>query len=221
MSLLPDSFVAWVVLAVLLFWFVGAYNRLVRQRSAVLQAYATLDAALRRQLDFVQARITEGAHESTRPSSASSGSSSSSSSSSAPPAFSAAVAPLQAATTQLATLLGATRVRPLDPGSMAALGTALQVLIGAWQRQYPDAVTVFDADGTLSRPVPLLPDGAVAAAVSVTAAEPMAWPEPSAAAEIARGQFNLAVAQYNAAILQFPAVLVAWMVRLRPAAPLL
>jgi LemA protein len=218
MSLLPDSFAAWVVLAVLLFWFVGAYNRLVRQRSAVLQAYATLDAALRRQLDFVQARITDGAHESAQPPSASSGASSSSSSF-APPAFSAAVAPLQAATTQLATLLGATRVRPLDPGSMAALGTALQVLIGAWQRQYPDAVTVFDADGTLSRPVPLLPDGA--GAVSVNAAEPMAWPEPSAAAEIARGQFNLAVAQYNAAILQFPAVLVAWMVRLRPAAPLL
>jgi LemA protein len=49
----------------------------------------------------------------------------------------------------------------------------------------------------------------------------MAWPEPSAAAEIARSQFNLAVEQYNAAIVQFPALLVAWMVRLRPAAPLL
>ena len=223
MSLLPESFTAWVVLAVLLFWFVGAYNRLVRQRSAVLQAYATLDAALRRQLDFVQARITEGAHESAPPSGLPSSSSSSPSpSASAPPAFSAAVAPLQAATTQLATLLGATRVRPLDPGSMAALGTALQVLIGAWQRQYPDAVTVFDADGTLSRPVPLLPaGGAGAGSGAVLAVEPMAWPEPSAPAEIARGQFNLAVAQYNAAIMQFPAVLVAWMVRLRPAAPLL
>ena len=57
-------------------------------------------------------------------------------------------------------------------------------------------------------------------ATGAIAAEPMAWPEPSAAAEIARTQFNLAVASYNAALAQFPALLVAWAVRLRPAAPL-
>lgn len=206
MSVLPDSLLGWIVAAVLLFWFVGAYNRLVRLRAAVLQAYATLDAALRKQLDFVQSRITADLPEDgARAAEAS---------------FAAAVAPLQAATTQLSTLLGATRQRPLDPGGIAALGTALQVLIGAWQRQYPDAVTVFEADGTLSRPAPLVPSGDGAALVPGVL-EPMAWPEPSAAAEIARGQFNLAVAQYNAAIVQFPALLVAWMVRLRPAAPLL
>jgi LemA protein len=54
-----------------------------------------------------------------------------------------------------------------------------------------------------------------------SAIEPIAWPEPSAAAEIARSQFNQAVGHYNAAIAQFPALLVAWAVRLRPAAPLL
>lgn len=200
MSVLPDSMVGWIVIAVLLFWFVGAYNRLVRLRAAVLQAYATLDAALRKQLDFVQASITAALPEKDASN------------------HSSAVAPLQAATTQLATLLGATRLHPLDPGGMAALATALQVLITAWQRQHPDAVTVFEADGTLSRPAPLLPAGAGAASGTL---EPMAWPEPSAAAEIARSQFNLAVGQYNAAIVQFPALLVAWMVRLRPAAPLL
>lgn len=200
MSVLPDSMVGWIVIAVLLFWFVGAYNRLVRLRATVLQAYATLDAALRKQLDFVQASITAALPEKDASS------------------HSSAVAPLQAATTQLATLLGATRLHPLDPGAMAALATALQVLITAWQRQHPDAVTVFEADGTLSRPAPLLPAGAGAASATL---EPMAWPEPSAAAEIARSQFNLAVGQYNAAIVQFPALLVAWMVRLRPAAPLL
>ena len=203
MSVLPDSMVGWIVIAVLLFWFVGAYNRLVRLRAAVLQAYATLDAALRKQLDFVQASITADLPEKDASS------------------HSSAVAPLQAATTQLATLLGATRLHPLDPGGMAALATALQVLVAAWQRQHPDAVTVFDADGTLSRPAPLLPSGAGPGAASPVAAEPIAWPEPSAAAEIARSQFNLAVEQYNAAIVQFPALLVAWMVRLRPAAPLL
>jgi len=207
MSALPDSLPGWIAAAVLLFWFVGAYNRLVRLRAAVLQAYATLDAALRKQLDFVQASIAAAVPEKDAPS----------------PTHSSSVAPLQAAATQLATLLGATRLHPLDPGGMAALATALQVLVSAWQRQHPDAVTVFDADGTLSRPAPLMPSGAAggAGAASAAAAEPIAWPEPSAAAEIARGQFNLAVAQYNAAIVQFPALLVAWMVRLRPAAPLL
>eukprot|EP01035_Chromulina_nebulosa_P027613 gene27613-36338_t len=33
MSLLPESLASWIVIAVLLFWFVGAYNRLVRLRS--------------------------------------------------------------------------------------------------------------------------------------------------------------------------------------------
>ncbi|WP_422088470.1 MULTISPECIES: LemA family protein [Variovorax] len=196
MSLLPESLASWIVIAVLLFWFVGAYNRLVRLRAAVLQSYGTLDAALRKQLDFVQASITA-----------------------APPAEAPAnellssIAPLQASTTQLGILLGATRLRPLDAGGMAALATALQVWIGAWQRQHPDAVTMFEADGTLARPPQQPP--------LQGAPEPIAWPEPSAAAEIARNQFNLAVKHYNAAISQFPAVLVAWAVRLRPAAPLL
>jgi hypothetical protein len=133
------------------------------------------------------------------------------------------IAPLQAATTQLATLLGATRLHPLDAGGMAALATALQVWAGAWRRQHPDAVTVFDADGTLSRPVPLRPVAPMRTGwrTAPAPAEPIAWPEPSAAAEIARNQFNLAVGHYNAAIAQFPALLVAWAVRLRPAAPLL
>jgi hypothetical protein len=208
MSVLPDSLAGWIVVAVLLFWFVGAYNRLVRLRAAVLQAYATLDAALRKQLDFVQASITAAPPQKDAPS----------------PGLSSSVAPLQAATTQLATVLGATRLHPLDPGAMAALATALQVLVNAWQRQHPDAVTVFDADGTLSRPVPLLSAGAGSGTVPAAlpgAFEPMAWPEPSASAEIARSQFNTAVGQYNAAIVQFPALLVAWLVRLRPAAPLL
>lgn len=202
MSVLPESLASWIAIAVALFWFVGAYNRLVRLRAAVLQAYATLDAALGKQLDFVQASL-----------------------SATPPADAlsqemlSSMAPLQAATTQLATLLGATRLHPLDAGGMAALGTALQVLISAWQRQHPDAVTVFDADGTLSRTMPA-PAGANAISAVSNAGGPIAWPEPSAAAEIARSQFNLAVEHYNAAIAQFPALLVAWAVRLRPAAPL-
>ena len=203
MSVLPESLAGWIAVAVLLFWFVGAYNRLVRLRATVLQAYATLDAALGKQLDFVQASIT-ASPQADAPTQE----------------LLSSVAPLQAATTQLATLLGATRLHPLDAGGMAALATALQVLVNAWQRQHPDAVTVFEADGTLSRPMPIQA-GSDAVAMAPGATAPIAWPEPSAAAEIARSQFNLAVAHYNAAIAQFPALLVAWAVRLRPAAPLL
>ncbi len=186
----PEGFGWWIALAIALFWFIGAYNRLVRLRSLALQAYATLDAALVRQLDFVRTRVA---------------------------AAQGAETALRAAVDQLATLLAGTRSRPLEPAAIAALATALRVLLAAWQRLHPDEVTSFDTDGTLSGPVALARAEAVDAA-SPTAA--MAWPEPSAAAEIARGRFNFAALQYNAAIGQFPAFLVAWAFRLRPAAPL-
>ena len=197
MSGVPDSLAWWILGAVALFWFVGAYNRIVRLRSGALQAYAALDAALVRQLDFVQARLAEDApvqqlaHGAGRED-----------------------ASLQASAAQLVTLLAATRLKPLDPAGIAALATALHVMLAAWQRLHPDAVVSFEADGTLSRPAPL--NGR-----DDSPAAPMAWPEPSAAAEIARNQFNQAVAHYNAAIAQFPALLMAWIMQLRPAAPLL
>lgn len=183
MSAAPDSLAFWIGCALLLFWFVGAYNRMVRLRSAAFQAYAILDAALLRQLEFVQANAAVGAES------------------------------LLAATTQLTTLLAATRMRPLDPERIDALGTALNVMLSAWQRLHPDDVVSFDAEGTLSRPAPL--KGVDEAPSSPFLSRFIAWPEPSAAAEIARGQFNTAVAQYNAAIRQFPPVLIAWITRLQ------
>lgn len=194
-SEMPDSLPYWIVGALALFWFVGAYNRLVRLRSAALQAYAALDAAMVRQLDFVQARLVqgEGVEAPALPSGAS----------------------IHAAAGQMATLLAATRLRPLDPGGIAALGTATHVMVAAWQHLHPDAVISFEADGTLSRPAPLNGHDE-----PIEGSSPIAWPEPSAAAEIARGQFNIAVAHYNAAIAQFPALLVAWIMQLRSAGPL-
>ncbi|WP_237288448.1 LemA family protein [Variovorax sp. PAMC 28711] len=197
---LPDSLVSWIVAALLLFWFVGAYNRLMRLRSAALQSYATLDAALVRQLEFTQAE-SSAAEESAGDAAGEDASTRAS---------------LRAATAQLTTLLAGTRLQPLDPERIAALGTALRALLSAWQRQHPDSMVSFDADGMLSRPAPL---GGIDEAPSANM--PIAWPEPSAAAEIARSHFNLAVRAYNQGIGQFPALLVAWIMRLRPAAPLL
>jgi hypothetical protein len=204
---LPESFGYWIGAAALLFWFVGAYNRLMRLRTATLKAYATLDAALVRQLDFVQSRMlsqTEAGKSSPDGTGA---------------VDATAESSLLATTAQLSTLLGATRLHPLDPAAIAALATALHVMLAAWERLHPYAVLSFGADGTLSRPVPVglkstdLPPDA-------DAEVPIAWPEPSPAAELARQQFNSAVAAYNAAICQFPALLVAWVMQLRRAAPL-
>jgi len=195
MNGLPDSLPYWIGGALALFWFVGAYNRLMRLRSAALSAYAILDAALARQLEFVLARSAQDEE---------------------PSAVQAAPgASLQAAANQLSTLMTTTRLRPLDPASVAAMSTAMHVMVSAWQRLYPDAVVSFEADGTLSRPATL--EGKDE---SSEGSVPIAWPEPSAAAEMARSQFNLAVGRYNAAITQFPALLVAWIMQLKPAAPL-
>lgn len=203
MSLFRDSLVYWVVGAILLFWFVGAYNRLMRLRASALQAYATLDAALLRQLDFVQMHSLKAR---TGEAGVSDGPD-------------AALVSLHATTAQLTTLLAATRQKPLASANIAALGTALHVMLTAWQRLHPDAVMRFEPDGTLARaPSPASP-GAADSPASL-AATLTAWPEPSAAAEIARNQFNSAVLHYNAAIRQFPAVLVAWVMQLHPAAAL-
>jgi hypothetical protein len=199
MNAVPESIYWWAAGALLLFWFVGAHNRLMRLRSAALIAYAALDAALVKQLDYVQARSTRALAGSGVERHDAAGQSS-----------------LLSAVAQMSAMSAVTRLRPLDPSRIGALGTSLHVLLNAWERMYPGEVLSFDAEGTLSRPAPLpgepLPPE--------TPPSPFAWPEPSAAAEIARGQFNLAVANYNRAIGQFPALVVAWALRLRRAAPL-
>jgi hypothetical protein len=199
MSALPDSIGVWIAGALLLFWFVGAYNRLMRLRTVARQSYVTLDAALVRQMEFVRANSLDSDDVQLAEAQAE------------------ALASQRAAAAQLVTLLSATRLRPLDPERIAALGAALTAMLSAWQRLHQDCTVSFDADGALSRPAAL--DGVEDP--SLERGNPIAWPEPSAAAEIARGHFNLAVRRYNAAIAQFPAMLVAWIMRLRPAAPLL
>ncbi|MCX7658986.1 MULTISPECIES: LemA family protein [Caldimonas] len=43
----------WVVVAVLVFWAVGAYNRLVRLRNAIGNAFAQIDVQLKRRYDLI------------------------------------------------------------------------------------------------------------------------------------------------------------------------
>jgi hypothetical protein len=227
-ELIPASFAWWLGGAVLVFWFVGAHNRLVRLRSAALVAYGALDAALSRQVDYVRSRASAalatsaGAAQDAPP--ASQGAEVTDDARPAPRMDPGALNSLLAAAAQTAAMMASARQKPLEPPGIEALGTALSVLLTAWERLFPGEAVSFDAEGTLSRPVPLLQasNGTVGDESAPPSDSPtLAWPEPSASAEIARAQFNLAVAHYNRAIGQFPAFFIAWAFRLRRAAPLL
>lgn len=104
------------VAALLLFWSVGAYNRLVRLRTKVLSIFTSLTAQFERYAGWLAAH--------------------------APPALPQGVAPrpgdawsnLRAAGAQFAASLDAVRGKPMDGGAVAGLATAHAVLMMAWQQ---------------------------------------------------------------------------------------
>lgn len=116
----------WILLAVLLFWAVGAYNRLVRLRSAAIQAFGGLDAHLVRMMAML------GEYEATQV---------------PEPAPSDARAALWAATTQFGASLAVARARPLDAGAAAALSAGSHVLDTAWQAVVREAADKAAAAG--------------------------------------------------------------------------
>jgi LemA protein len=117
---MPSSLVTWIAVAVLLFWGVGAYNRLVRLRGEVNAAFGELDGQLQRQIELVDALVGD------EPESIFEG------------AQSSFWGGLQGAASQLRASLAAARHRPLDPERIAALGSAQRVLATAWDRAERD-----------------------------------------------------------------------------------
>lgn len=113
-----SSLLPWGIAAIVLFWTVGAYNRLVRLRSQAKATFAKLDAELTRQLQLVQTCIPP--EEEQQASQFSGGS--------------AFWGGLQGAAAQLAATLQSAKARPLDPDRIAALGAAQEVLTMAWDR---------------------------------------------------------------------------------------
>ena len=106
-----SSSLLWIFLAVLLFWAVGAYNRIVRLRSAAIQAFRPLDADLVRLMALLgeceEALVT------------------------VPGEPVQARTALQAATLQLGVSLAVARTQPLQAEAAAALSTARQVVDAA------------------------------------------------------------------------------------------
>jgi LemA protein len=118
---MPTSVFFWSAAAVLLFWTVGAYNRLMRLRADANVAFAVLGAALSKQIELVRSQLPA---PETQPA--------------ALDAESAFWGALQGAAGQLAASLAAARGRPLEPDGIAALSSAQDVLAMAWERAERD-----------------------------------------------------------------------------------
>lgn len=186
------SLVFWIAAAVLLFWSVGAYNRLIRLRAVALQAFAELDTRLRERADVVRDCLPAAASPHL--------------------GLTIEVADdeglqddmtslwrgLAGAAAQFNASLAAARARPLAPEAMAALHTAQGVLHMAWQRlQEDDAHDL--AGAALPETLQIL------------------WHQSGGHVQTAAQAFKLAVQTYNDALAQFPALLLAWLFGLRPA----
>ncbi len=105
----------WAFAAVLLFWSVGAYNRLVRLRAKVLSIFASLAVQFERYATWMAQHAPEPRADA------------------GPPVPGDVWTNLRAATAQFAASLAAARSNPQDTEAMAALAAGRTVLLMAWQ----------------------------------------------------------------------------------------
>ncbi|PPE66351.1 LemA family protein [Caldimonas caldifontis] len=108
------SIVSWAILAVLVFWAVGAYNRLVRLRNSIGNAFAQIDVQLKRRYDLIPNLVEAAkkyiAHERET------------------------LEAVIAARNQARTAADHVRARPTNAGSVGALAIAEQALEGTLAR---------------------------------------------------------------------------------------
>ncbi len=177
----------WIVFAIAAFWALGAYNRLMRLRSAVVQAFGSFDAHMVRQLSLMG---EYGAAQAVQQAPSAGGTE-------------PEMAALQGATTQLSASLAMARARPLQPDAVAALAAAREVLHASWQK-----ATHISGQATRAQTSVAIAD-ADAPPVSPSLWQ-VRWDEHVLQNDQAMRVFNEAVLHYNAAIAQFPANLLAW-----------
>jgi len=120
---MPSPVVLGAIAALLLFWTVGAYNRLMRLRAEANTAFAGLDAELAKQVALVRECLPPA--EATQPATLED-------------AGSSFWAGLHGAAAQFAASLAAARTRPLEPDGIEALSAAQDVLAMAWERAERD-----------------------------------------------------------------------------------
>ena len=180
----------WIVPAVLFFWAIGAYNRLVRLRSRVVKAFASLDEQLVRQIVWMQGCLPEpwrdGMQTMPAPDLAD--------------PVAAAWARLHASSEQFAVALAGARAQPTDVSAMGGLVLAHEAMRTAWAGVLADAIT--------------------ADAVPSSERLQARWMRLLHQAMPLRTAFNEAVQLYNQGIAQFPASVIARVFGLKPAGTL-
>lgn len=186
-DLMFGPLLSWGLVAVVIFWAVGAYNRLVRLRGKVLRIFATLAAQFERYGQWMAAHAPEGISPKDAV---------------APPEVDLRLADMWAglggAAAQFEASLAVARAKPLDVAAIAALIAARLVLAMAWQRLSDEALALARAEEQ--------PD--------VLRAQ---WEQITAQTQSTDKALALAVGAYNHAVRQFPAVLLAWAFGFRPA----
>jgi LemA protein len=183
----------WMLLALLVFWAVGAYNRLARLRSSCVQQFGTLDAHLGQWHAMRQAFEARPRPEGQSP------------------ALVHAQAALHQTAAQLQAALADARGRPLRETALASLEHACSALEVAWQamvKMAGDSAAQADAAAPVSDAEPLLH-------------WQQRWTEHQVRNRLGLQQFNAAAERYNAAIAQYPARLLAWLLGFRPVRSLL
>lgn len=170
---MSNSILSWTVAAVLLFWGVGAYNRLMRLRAEAHSAFAGVEAEFTKQVELVSKHLPGAEFTQSAPLEAES----------------TFWAGLQGAARQFAASLAAARHRPLDARRMAALNAACDVLVMAWETAQRDEA--HDLAG------PRLPDTLLARR-SLLAAQTRAAIEQFNSAVV---RYNEAIAQFPALLL--------------------
>jgi LemA protein len=123
MDIMNNSVVIWMALGVLLFWAMGAYNRLMRCRSQGIAAFAVLEDLFNQYLLLIRTNTPATAGASA-PDAAGQGND----------AWLAAWGALAAAADQFNASLKVARSRPLNGPGMSALRTAFDILFASWAR---------------------------------------------------------------------------------------
>lgn len=200
----------WMLLALIVFWAVGAYNRLARLRSNCVQQFGVLDAHLGQWHAMLQA--FEAQHP---PADAQT------------PALTHARAALSQTAAQLQAALADARGRPLRDTALASLEHACTALDVAWQAMLKMASDSAEAEvaGAAASGAVASGAGASGAVASDAAASPSAdgkgtaslqpwlqrWTEHQVRNRLGLQQFNAAAERHNAAIGQYPARLMGWL----------
>lgn len=200
----------WIAVSLTAFWALGAYNRLMRLRTAVVQAFGGLDAHMLRLLallgEVAAARASDRSLDRTRD---------------VPTAAASAgdrMAALEGAAVQFSASLAVARARPLHADALAALVSARSVLEACWAAAMDEKVGLpgqivaapAEAAGGAGHGSAEVDDASGARPVDKSAAiyavQPLQirWSENMTHANHAIEAFNEAVRQYNEAVAQFP-----------------